>query len=556
MSAPSPIKPPRDVIRGLGEQTVKISVLERIYIRCCMLLPITAVATPVLSMFVLAWYSPVVGLLSTMPAIFYYSYRTAAWVAYYGRNSMNMLRADHDTDWRKEYEATSQKEKAACGNLKWDDAHHFVLLPNYDESLDVLRESLDSVAANSIAKTHISICLAMEERAKGSRERAETLEREYKGKFKYVMATYHPPKLPGEMPGKASNTKWAAERVWEYLESVKIPDTRVIFTVSDSDSEFHEGYFDCVNYRFLTTPEALRHGRIWQSPMFHYKNYHHQPALVRLSTMTGCLFYLAGLSEEPNRVWTYSTYSLTSHLAKSVGGWDPDWISEDMHMHLKCQLAIRDKLILVPIWLPTINYAPQGEDYIATLDARFSQGKRHALGFGEVAYYASNVPSHSGYHLATALRMLGTPGYGSVFWDTLTIHSILSINAPALIINLYLMATQDLGWLYYVDVLLLIVFHLFFLPLVYTGVAVYEHIQSRIHPGEGSWPWIPLIRENTWLHILYVTCESLMVSPVLYGAAATTEWIAASKIAITHKFDYAVAAKPDSLASPRHVKKA
>jgi len=255
-------------------------------------------------------------------------------------------------------------------------------------------------------------------------------------------------------------------------------------------------------------------------------------------------------------VWTYSTYSLTSHLAKSVGGWDPDWISEDMHMHLKCQLAIRDKLILVPIWLPTINYAPQGEDYIATLDARFSQGKRHALGFGEVAYYASNVPSHSGYHLATALRMLGTPGYGSVFWDTLTIHSILSINAPALIINLYLMATQDLGWLYYVDVLLLIVFHLFFLPLVYTGVAVYEHIQSRIHPGEGSWPWIPLIRENTWLHILYVTCESLMVSPVLYGAAATTEWIAASKIAITHKFDYAVAAKPDSLASPRHVKKA
>ena len=34
--------------------------------------------------------------------------------------------------------------------------------------------------------------------------------------------------------------------------------------------------------------------------MFHYKNYHHQPALVRLSTMTGCLFYLAGLSEDPH----------------------------------------------------------------------------------------------------------------------------------------------------------------------------------------------------------------------------------------------------------------
>merc|ERR1712159_44985 len=110
MSASSPIKPPRDVIRGLGEQTVKVSFLEKLYIRCCMLVPITAVATPVVSMFLLAFFWPVMGLLSTMPAIFSYSYRTAGWVAYYSINSMKMLRAEHATDWRKKYDATPKKE--------------------------------------------------------------------------------------------------------------------------------------------------------------------------------------------------------------------------------------------------------------------------------------------------------------------------------------------------------------------------------------------------------------------------------------------------------------
>ena len=34
----------------------------------------------------------------------------------------------------------------------------------------------------------------------------------------------------------------------------------------------------------------------------------------------------------------YSTYSLSCNLAKNVGGWDAEWISEDWHMFLKCFL--------------------------------------------------------------------------------------------------------------------------------------------------------------------------------------------------------------------------
>ena len=48
---------------------------------------------------------------------------------------------------------------------------------------------------------------------------------------------------------------------------------------------------------------------------------------------------LANLSDDSATPLPYSTYSLTSNLAKKVGGWDPDWISEDWHMFLKCFLG-------------------------------------------------------------------------------------------------------------------------------------------------------------------------------------------------------------------------
>jgi len=71
------------------------------------------------------------------------------------------------------------------------------------------------------------------------------------------MATYHPPGLPNEMPGKASNTRWAAQRLWSFIEKEGIPEERVIFTVADADSDFHPVYFEALTYRVSCTVSAL-----------------------------------------------------------------------------------------------------------------------------------------------------------------------------------------------------------------------------------------------------------------------------------------------------------
>jgi hypothetical protein len=75
------------------------------------------------------------------------------------------------------------------------------------------------------------------------------------------MATYHPPGLPNEMPGKASNTRWAAQRLWSFIEKEGLREDRVIFTVADADSDFHPVYFEALTYRVSCTVRRNRSSR-------------------------------------------------------------------------------------------------------------------------------------------------------------------------------------------------------------------------------------------------------------------------------------------------------
>ena len=167
------------------------------------------------------------------------------------------------------------------------------------------------------------------------------------------MASYHPKGLPNEMPGKASNTRWAAQRLWEFMEDptngidehkvihyfkimlyisiitiasihFSFRPFKVIITVADADSDFHSVYFEGLTYKVCTTPDKdLRESTVWQSPIMHYKNYHSQPAVVKLCSLFVTQHELANLSDDSATPLPYSTYSLTSNLAKRVGGWDP-----------------------------------------------------------------------------------------------------------------------------------------------------------------------------------------------------------------------------------------
>lgn len=278
--------------------------------------------------------------------------------------------------------------------LQWTDLLHVVMIPTYKTPLEVLRMSITALEHFPWARTNLAVCFAFEEREIGSREKAAGLKDEYKDCFAFVTAAFHPPNLPNHVPGKSSNECWAfMELVKElkYSHGVEADDPRVVITVIDDDSELHERYFEALSYHFLQIADAQRYLSIWQPPIVHFKNFLTQPMLVRTASLFTTLHELACLSNPFDAHVPFSSYSISLMLASAVGGWDPDYISEDWHMFAKCALMTEGRAKCRPIFLPLLNYAPEEETCWGTVVSRWTQATRHALGVSEIVYVVTGM---------------------------------------------------------------------------------------------------------------------------------------------------------------------
>lgn len=289
-----------------------------------------------------------------------------------------------------------QIEEVACltrGVLEWHDVFHVVIIPTYKTPMSVLENSIAALACYSERRNKMGLCLAFEEHEEEAAAKAIRLKMKYSNEFCFVMSSLHPSNLESHMRGKSSNECWAYFEVLHELDKhgYHASDPRVIVTIMDDDTEMHENYFEALTYHFVEADEVNRYLTIWQPPIGHFKNYATQPLLVRCATHFVALIELSQLANPMARNVPFSSYSLSLALASAVGGWDPDYISEDWHMMAKCCLMTEGRARCVPIFLPIVNYAPEEETWRGTLRARWAQANRHALGVGEVVYLCSHM---------------------------------------------------------------------------------------------------------------------------------------------------------------------
>lgn len=291
-------------------------------------------------------------------------------------------------------DANNVPSESMIEEVTWQDVVHVVMVPNYKTPYEVLADSLRCLETFNMAKTNLAVCLAFEEREEGCKEKADQLKGEFSTSFKFVTSTFHPPNLPNHVPGKSSNECWAFTQLQKELRDTHgydSNDPRVVITVIDDDSELHPNYFEALNYHFLKTRESDRYLTLWQPPICHFKNYTTQPFLVRTASLFTTLHELACLANPVDCHIPFSSYSLSLILASAVGGWDPDFISEDWHMMAKCALMTEGQARCQPIFLPLLNYAPEESTVMGTIHARWTQATRHALGVSEIVYVGTNL---------------------------------------------------------------------------------------------------------------------------------------------------------------------
>ncbi len=328
-------------------------------------------------------------------------------------------------DWRVKYKNDKTKRK-----LKWNDIKHVMIIPNYNESIEVLSRSLTGFAnQKQDVRKNIFVFLAMEERAPGAKERADKLVKKFKKYFGDMIVTFHPAGLPGEIIGKAANEAWAAKRAKEYLDKKNIDIKNVTITSCDADAQFHPHYFAALTCLFSTNKD--RYLRFWQSPIFWYNNIHRVPFPIKMLGVIGHAIHLSDLQEPSRLIFNYSCYSLSFKLLNRVGYWDTDIIPEDWHLFLQTFFETGGKVQVEPLYLPTYIDAPEARTWFGSLKNRYEQCKRHAWGATDIPYAIKNSIKHKEIPLAKRLariyKMVETHVIWSTNWFILTLGATLPV---------------------------------------------------------------------------------------------------------------------------------
>jgi len=193
--------------------------------------------------------------------------------------SMGSHGGDKQTGWAHSLKRSDISIKEHTGLL------HFFMCPNYKEDFLCMSETLERAANSSLAKEFVIPVMAMEAReGEAGVKKAEDLKAMWKPFFKDFIITYHTlDKSKEELVGKASNTAHAYKVVKKYYDEVFLAElkannyvedqTKVIFSIADSDSCFHDRWFEGLTVGCLEEKDVKK--RSWmcyQPPIIHTRN--------------------------------------------------------------------------------------------------------------------------------------------------------------------------------------------------------------------------------------------------------------------------------------------
>lgn len=262
----------------------------------------------------------------------------------------------------------------------FDKVSHILVIPNYKESVEKMRDSLKSLTKQTFPLNQIFIILAMEAREEQGKERADKLIEEFGGKFGGLFASYHPD-VEGEVKGKSSNQAFGANYAYNKLvKTGKIDIDYATISSVDADSIFDHQFLSYLTFKFLNDP--MRYNKFWQSANVHYNNFWSIPAPTRVSAFFGNLWRTALLIQD-DRLIPNSTYTLSFTMLQRIGGWDTDVVPEDYRIFFKAFYKLHGNVWAEPIFLKTHMDSPRSTTYLRSIKAKYDQERRWSWGVSD-----------------------------------------------------------------------------------------------------------------------------------------------------------------------------
>lgn len=274
--------------------------------------------------------------------------------------------------------------------IGWQDVVHLIILPTYQESIEIVRSAFDSILADGFPTSQMIIVLAMEERAGAEiHDRAEIIRQEYGSRFRSLLITFHPDGIEGELKGKGANQAWAAKEVRrEIIDKESIDPDKILVSIFDMDTVVYPGYFALLTYKFLTVenpyrasyqPIPMYHNNIWQAPFF---------ARVAASSNT---FWQMMQQIRVEKLATYSSHSMTWRALTDIGFWSTNMVSEDSRIFWHCFCYYKGDYRVEPMHFPVSMDVCMDETFMATAKNLYKQQRRWGWGVENLPYLTFNL---------------------------------------------------------------------------------------------------------------------------------------------------------------------
>ena len=288
--------------------------------------------------------------------------------------SYRHLRSSLHIQWHEKLRTDYSDKK-----LPW----HVFLFPYYNEDIDILRASIESLLYQKYPLEKVLVVLAVEERGGDQiRKNAEILCQEFKEKLGGMFMYIHPGNISGEVKGKGPNITFAVQSFEKELPRLAIDLNDVLISSIDTDAKLHPEH--CASFTYAYFKNDKNPNTIYQFiPMYH-NNIWDTHALMRV-VATSSSFWLMMEANNPEKLKTFACYGMCLSTLKKADYWDKTSIIEDGVQYWRNLVAFDGDHKVVPIFIPVYQDAVLNEGYFRTYVGQYVQLRRWAWGASDFA---------------------------------------------------------------------------------------------------------------------------------------------------------------------------
>ncbi len=258
------------------------------------------------------------------------------------------------------------------------DYFHVITYPTYKEPYEVIERSLEKLLATDYPKEKFIVVLGGEERDRENFTAiAEKVKNKFADKFFKLLLTVHPP-APDELPGKGSNVHFMEARLKEFIDNeLKVPYENIIVSCFDIETLPHPQYFACLAYHYLTRANPARAS--YQPLILYNNNIWESNPIVRVVASATTFWLLTDLSR-PEKLFTFSSHSMSFKMLVDVGFHDKTIVTEDSRIALQGLTRYNGDYEVVPLFITLSMDTVYIGKFWKSLADQYKQMRRWAWG--------------------------------------------------------------------------------------------------------------------------------------------------------------------------------